>query len=99
LYPGTPRGQAQPQVENIVELIHVTTTLRARENARKEYTAGFLVDTRATATDSLAPAKELRKASIRPRGRMACELADGKTVEYDFGGAEIEFMANSRLAA
>src|SRR5712691_11820343 len=71
-------------------LIHVTTVLRAREKARKEYAAEFLVDT--GATDSLAPAKELKKAGIKRRGRMAYELADGQTVEYDFGLAEIEFM-------
>ena len=71
-------------------LIHVTTTLRARENARKKYVSEFLVD--AGATDSLAPAKELKKAGIKPRGRMAYELADGQTVEYDFGLAEIAFM-------
>jgi clan AA aspartic protease len=71
-------------------LIHVTTTLRAREKARKKYAAEFLVETRAT--DSLAPAKELKKAGIKPRGRMAYELADGQTVEYDVGLVEIEFM-------
>jgi clan AA aspartic protease len=71
-------------------LMHVTTTLRATEKARKQFQAEFLVDT--GATDSLAPAKELKKAGIKPRGRMAYELADGKTVEYDFGLAEIEFM-------
>ena len=71
-------------------VIHVTTTLRAGEKARKKYVAQFLVDT--GATDSLAPAKELRKAGIKPRGRMAYELADGQTVEYNFGLAEIEFM-------
>jgi clan AA aspartic protease len=71
-------------------LNHVTTTLRARERARKKYSADFLVDT--GATDSLAPAKELKKAGIKPRGRMAYELVDGRTVEYDFGLAEIEFM-------
>jgi hypothetical protein len=71
-------------------LIHVTTTLRASERARKKYAAEFLVDT--GATDSIAPAKQLRKAGIKPRGRMAYELADGRTVEYDFGLAEIEFM-------
>lgn len=73
-------------------LIHVTTTLRAREKTRKQYAAEFLVDTGAGATDSLAPAKELKKAGIKPRGRMAYELADGRTVEYDFGLVEIEFM-------
>lgn len=71
-------------------LIHVTTTLRAHETARKKYAAEFLVNT--GATDSLAPAKELRKAGIKPRGRTAYELANGQTVEYDFGLAEIEFM-------
>ncbi len=71
-------------------LIHVTTTLRAREKARKKYVSEFLVDT--GATDSLVPAKELKRAGIKPRGRMAYELADGQTVEYDFGLAEIEFM-------
>ena len=36
--------------------------------------------------------KELKKAGIRRRGRMAYELADGSTTQYDFGLAEIEFM-------
>ena len=71
-------------------LIHVTTTLRARENARKKYVSEFLVDT--GATDCLAPAKEMKRAGIKPRGRMAYELANGQTIEYDFGLAEIEFM-------
>ena len=70
--------------------MHVTTTLRAGQHARRKYTADFLVDT--GATDSLAPAKALRRAGIKPRGRMAYELADGSTVEYDFGLAEIEFL-------
>src|SRR6266478_3276806 len=71
-------------------LVHVTVTLRAAEKSRKKYQADFLVDT--GATDSLAPAADLRRAGIRRRGRMSYELADGSTVEYDFGLAEIEFM-------
>jgi clan AA aspartic protease len=71
-------------------LIHVTVTLKASQRSRKKYQADFLVDT--GATDSLAPAKALRRIGVRPRGRMAYELANGTTVEYDFGGAEIEFM-------
>lgn len=71
-------------------LIHVTTILRARENSRRRFVADFLVDT--GATDSLVPARELRRVGIKRRGRMAYELADGTTVEYDFGLAEIEFM-------
>jgi clan AA aspartic protease len=78
------------QQPSTMGLIHVTTTLRARENSRKRFVADFLVDT--GATDSLVPAKELKRVGIKRRGRMACELADGKTVEYDFGLAEMEFM-------
>ena len=68
----------------------MTTTVRASEYARKKFVSEFLVDT--GATDSLVPAKELKRVGIKRRGRMAYELADGQTVEYDFGLAEIEFM-------
>jgi clan AA aspartic protease len=71
-------------------LIRVTVTLRASEKSRRTYQADFLVDT--GATDCMAPGTKLRRAGIRRRGRMAYELADGTTVEYDFGLAEIEFM-------
>ena len=76
--------------EFIMGLVHVTVSLRASEKSRKNYEADFLVDT--GTTDSMAPAKGLKKAGIKRRGRMAYELADGSTVEYDFGLAEIEFM-------
>jgi clan AA aspartic protease len=71
-------------------LIHVTVTLRASEKSRKKYEADFLVDT--GATDSMAPAAGLKKAGIRPSGKMTYELADGSTIEYDFVLATIEFM-------
>jgi clan AA aspartic protease len=71
-------------------LIHVTVSLRATQRSRKKYEADFLVDT--GATDCVAPASKLKRAGIRRRGRMAYELADGSTVEFDFGLAEIEFM-------
>ena len=71
-------------------IIHVTVALRASEKSKRKYEADFLVDT--GATDSMAPASKLQRAGIRRRGRMAYELADGSTVEYDFGLAEIEFM-------
>src|SRR5207237_1796541 len=71
-------------------LTYVTVTLRAAERSRKKYEALFLVDT--GATDCMAPASKLNRAGIKRRGRMAYELADGSTAEYDFGLAEIEFM-------
>jgi hypothetical protein len=37
-------------------------------------------------------AKQLKRAGIKTSGRMVYELADGSTVEYDFGLAVIEFM-------
>jgi clan AA aspartic protease len=70
----------------------VTVTLRAGEKSRKKYEALFLVDT--GATDCMAPGKGLAKAGIRRRGRKAYELADGTTVEYDYGFAEIAFMGD-----
>jgi clan AA aspartic protease len=54
------------------------------------YQADFLVDT--GATDSLAPAAELRKIGVQPVGKMVYELADGTLHEYEFGLAQFEFM-------
>jgi len=71
-------------------LIHVTVALRNNSDTKKKYEAEFLVDT--GATDCLAPAGALDKAGIARRGKMVYELANGQTVEYDFGLAEIEFM-------
>lgn len=71
-------------------ITHVSVTLRPSQRSRKKYRAEFLVDT--GATDSMAPASALRKAGIRRRGRVTYEPADGSTVEFDFGLAEIEFM-------
>jgi clan AA aspartic protease len=70
-------------------LTYVTVSLNASGH-RKKYQARFLVDT--GATDTLAPAAELRKIGIKPVGKMAYELADGSLEEYEFGLAEISFM-------
>lgn len=71
-------------------LTHVTVRLRNLAGPNGGYEADFLVDT--GATDSLAPAAELRKAGIQPIGQTAYELADGRLEEYEFGLAEISFM-------
>lgn len=71
-------------------LVYVPVTIRANQRSRKKYEATFLVDT--GATDSMAPASALRRSGIRPCGRKTYELADGSTVEYEFGLAVIEFM-------
>ena len=56
----------------------------------KSYQSDFLVDT--GATDSIAPAVELRKIGVNPIGRMTYELANGDNVQYEFGLAQISFM-------
>lgn len=71
-------------------LIHVTVALRGFEEPNASYEANFLVDT--GATDSMAPACELRRIGVPPAGRMAYELADGSVHEYTFGLCRIEFM-------
>ena len=71
-------------------LTYVTVRLSSSPTSRKHFTAEFLVDT--GATDSMAPAKLLRKAGIKPVGKTAYELADGQIKEYAFGLATIQFM-------
>jgi clan AA aspartic protease len=74
-------------------LTHVTVRLRTFAVRNGAYEADFLVDT--GATDSLAPAAELRKAGIQPVGKRAYELANGRVEEYEFGLAEISFMGET----
>ena len=71
-------------------LTYVTVKLTAPAGSRRPYSASFLIDT--GATDSMAPAKELRKAGIKPVGKTAYELADRQVKEFHFGLAKIEFM-------
>lgn len=40
----------------------------------------------------MAPASALRRAGIKPKGKMAYERASGKTTTYPFGLVVIEFM-------
>ena len=70
--------------------IHVTVALKNLSSPNGVYEADFLVDT--GATDSLAPAAELRKIGVEPEGTMGYELADGTVRKYQFGLVKIEFM-------
>jgi clan AA aspartic protease len=54
------------------------------------YEADFLVDT--GATDTMAPASDLKKIGIQPLGKDVYELANGEFVEYEYGNAELRFM-------
>ena len=54
------------------------------------YEADFLVNT--GATDTMAPASDLKKIGIQPLGKDVYELANGELVEYEYGNAELRFM-------
>lgn len=71
-------------------LTRVTVVLRALGTNRGIYQGDFLVDT--GATDTLAPASELKKIGVQPAGKMVYELAGGTLQEYNFGLVQIEFM-------
>lgn len=74
-------------------LIHVTVALTSFDPPGGKYEADFLVDT--GATDSLAPASELRKIGVRPEGKTVYEMADGTLLEYEFGLVRISFMGEA----
>ncbi len=88
----TPLARDMPRGYTLLAmgLTHVTVTLKALGPGGGTYQADFLVDT--GATDSLAPAAELRKIGVQPVGKMVYELADGTLHEYEFGLAQFEFM-------
>src|SRR5262249_46794421 len=71
-------------------LIHVPGAVRMPGTSHGSYQASFLVDT--GCMDSMAPGAELAKAGIAPVGRETYELADGRTLECDFGIVQVEFM-------
>lgn len=71
-------------------LIHVTVKVTALGSSNGRYESDFLVDTEAT--DSLAPAVELKNIGVQPVSTMVYELADGTKQTYQFGLVQIEFM-------
>jgi predicted aspartyl protease len=77
-------------------LTHVTTTVRRLAGRGKGFAADFLVD--AGAVDSLAPAKALRKAGIKPEGKNIYEPVDGGPVELEYGFARISLMGEETVS-
>jgi clan AA aspartic protease len=75
-----------------VGFIRIPVSIKIVGRSDLGYEAEFLVDT--GATDSMAPASQLRRVGIEPVGKLAYELADGRLVEYEFGLAQIEFMGD-----
>lgn len=71
-------------------LTFVDVRLTAFKDVAAAFAGSFLVDT--GATDSMAPASELRRAGIQPSGRSRYRLANGGWRQYDFALVQIEFL-------
>ncbi|HET6972490.1 MAG TPA: aspartyl protease family protein [Pyrinomonadaceae bacterium] len=79
----------KPLGECKMGLTHVAVRL-FNSASSDTYEADFLVDT--GATDTMAPASDLKKLGIQPLGKDVYELANGELVEYEYGNAELRFM-------
>jgi clan AA aspartic protease len=78
-------------------MIHVTVTIRNPVDPDRCWEDLFLVDT--GSYDCLVPAKHLHGIGLEPRGVREFDLADGSRVEYQVGGAHIEFMGDYTFGA
>ncbi|HZN08919.1 MAG TPA: aspartyl protease family protein [Pyrinomonadaceae bacterium] len=74
---------------NYMGLTHVPVTV-SNLVTHESFTAAFLIDT--GATDSMAPASELKRIGIEPVGKRTYELANGSIEEYEFGEARLSFL-------
>jgi len=72
--------------------IHVTVNL-SYPGTTGDFEKLFLVDT--GATDSMAPANELKALGFKSKGKMTYELANGESVEYHYTTADITFMGDT----
>ena len=70
-------------------LTHVAVEVR-NVDSEDTFAATFLVATESV--DSMAPASELRKIGIEPRGKRTYELASGELRGYEYGLAEMRFL-------
>ena len=71
-------------------LIRVAATVRNPADLPRCWQGRFLVDT--GAIDTLVPRQHLERIGIRPDGKRAYELADGRRVEMDVAVARVEIL-------
>ena len=77
-------------------ITHVTTTVRSLAGQGAPFEAEFLVDT--GAIDCLAPREALLSAGVTPEGKAVYELANGESVELEYGFARIAFLGDETVA-
>ena len=69
---------------------HVTVTVKNPAARDRTWQGEFLVDT--GAIESLIPRQYLEAIGVEPIGSRTYEMADGRRLQLDIGGAELEFM-------
>ena len=69
---------------------HVTVTVKNPAARDRTWQGEFLVDT--GAVESVIPRQHLEAIGVKPFGSRTYEMADGRRLQLDIGGAELEFM-------
>ena len=69
---------------------HVTVTVKNPAARDRTWQGEFLVDT--GAIESLIPRQYLEAVGVEPIGSRTYEMAAGRRLQLDIGGAELEFM-------
>ena len=69
-------------------LTHIAVKVRNRDS-NETFSANFLVDT--GATDSMVPARELKRIGIEPTGKKTYEVATGELQQFDVAYAEVSY--------
>lgn len=72
---------------------HVTVTVKNPAARERVWQGEFLVDT--GAIESLVPRQYLEAIGVEPVGSRTYEMADGRRLQLDIGGAELEFMGET----
>ena len=72
---------------------HVTVTVKNPAARDRVWQGEFLVDT--GAIESLVPRQYLEAIGVEPVGSRTYEMADGRRLQLDIGGAELEFMGET----
>lgn len=75
---------------------YVTVSVGNLAKDASPFEASFLVDT--GGVDCRAPRDKLAAAGIQPEGRKVYELADGRTIELEYGFARISFQGSETVA-
>ncbi len=77
-------------------LTYTTVNVSNWTKSKPSFEGLFLVDT--GSIDCMVYEADLIKAGIEPEGKRCYELADGRSVEYQYGFAKVSFMGDETVA-